>query len=52
MIQQEQRQEEVAEDLKQEMPAKEVKNGVELSNPLEIVQRMLEVATEELDLLQ
>lgn len=52
MTQQEHRQEEVAEDLKQEMPVKEVKNGVELSNPLEIVQRMLEVATQELELPQ
>nr|WP_088007009.1 Glu/Leu/Phe/Val dehydrogenase [Indiicoccus explosivorum] len=32
------------------MPAKEVKDGVEISNPLEIVQRLIEVAVNDLDL--
>ncbi|RNF39079.1 Glu/Leu/Phe/Val family dehydrogenase [Planococcus salinus] len=32
------------------MPAKEVKDGVEISNPLEIVQRLLEVAVDDLGL--
>ncbi|WP_338152466.1 Glu/Leu/Phe/Val dehydrogenase [Indiicoccus explosivorum] len=50
MAEESNRKKEVAHSLKSEMPAKEVKDGVEISNPLEIVQRLIEVAVNDLDL--
>lgn len=50
MADKQERKEEVAESLKSEMPAKEVRDGVEISNPLDIAQRLIEVAVDDLGL--